>query len=121
MSMLEAKQTAIPEMVQWAKRNGFVGIKANLEGYDLPTAFSRPEDEKPYIPDVTAVKGGRKNYLELALKPDNPERTIRKWKLLSTLAAAKQGRLLLFAPKGHKAFAEKAVRERQLNARVISF
>jgi hypothetical protein len=115
------KESGIERVVKWAKSKGFSNIKANVEGFDPPTAFNRSsDDEDQYIPDVTAVRGQQKHYFEVALKTEDPKRMVRKWKLLSTLAEMKNGKLHLFAPRGHKAFAERIVRERQLSADVVS-
>jgi hypothetical protein len=108
------------EVVRWAKSHRFSNIKANIEGHESPTAFSKPGEETPYVPDVTAVKLGRKSYFEVAMKSEDSERAIRKWKLLSTLAEMRNGDLYLFAPKGHKAFVSGVVKERNLKATVIS-
>ena len=115
------KKSGIERIVKWVKSKGYSDIKANVEGFDVPSSFSRSTDEdEPYIPDVTAVRGQQKHYFEIALKTEDPKRMVRKWKLLSTLAEMKNGKLHLFAPRGHKAFAERIVRERQLSADVVS-
>jgi len=110
----------INDIINWAKIHRFSRVKANSEGFETPTSFRQPDDDETFIPDVTAVKLGSKNYFEVALKTDDRERTIRKWKLLSTLAEMKNGTLYLFAPRGHKAFASRIVDKRNLNAEVIA-
>jgi hypothetical protein len=108
------------KMVHWAKNRRFSNIKANLEGHEIPTAYTKPGEDVPYIPDATGVKLGIKSYFEVAMKSDDNERIIRKWKLLSTLAEMRNGKLYLFAPKGHKAFVMNVVKERNLHANVES-
>ena len=108
------------EVVNWVKNNRFSDIKANLEGHSIPTSYSKPGEDQPYVPDVTGMKLGVKSYFEVATKEENPERSIRKWKLLSTLAEMRNGSLFLFAPRGHKAFVTNVVKERNLKAKVIS-
>lgn len=103
----------------WAKRNGLSNLKANFEDYEIPTTFNKEGEETPYIPDITGSKNGNKSYLEIATKNGEVDRKISKWKLLSTLAAMKNGKLVLLAPKGHKAFAEKLVRDHDLNAEIV--
>lgn len=120
MSNEGIKDSSIDKVIHWVKTHSFSKIKANSEGFEMPTSYRKPDDDEAYVPDVTAVKLGTKNYFELALKTDDPERTIRKWKLLSTIAEMKNGTLYLFAPRGHKAFASKIVEKRNLNAKVIS-
>lgn len=108
------------KVINWAENHRFSNIKANVEGHESPTSYSKPGDESPYVPDVTGVKLGIKSYFEVAVKSDDSERSIRKWKLLSTLAEMKNGSLFLFAPKGHKAFVTNVVKERNLKAEVVS-
>lgn len=110
----------ISKIVDWVKAKGYRKIKAQVDGFDTPSSFTRSETEGSFVPDVTAMRRDRKNYFEVAIKSDDPKRVIRKWKLLSTIAAMKNGKLFLFAPRGHKAFAQRIVKERHLNAEVIS-
>ena len=105
--------------IDWAKKRGFSNIKANMEEYEKPAQFSKPGEEAPYIPDITGLRTGGKSYIEIAVKTENMNRKVSKWKLLSTLAARKGGTLFLLAPRGHKRFAEDIVKDHHLNA-VIS-
>ena len=109
----------IEKAVQWAENKGFKKIKANCEDYEIPTHFVRQGEEEAFVPDATGILRGRKSYFEIALKTDNVRRRISKWKLLSTLATMKGGKLFLLAPKGHKAFTEGIVKKHLLNAEVI--
>ena len=109
----------IKKAVQWAENHGFKNLKANLEGYETPTQFTSQESDKALIPDITGVQLGGKSYIEVATKTENINRSISKWKLLSTLADMKGGKLFLLAPKGHKHFTEQIVKERHLNADVV--
>ncbi|MEZ4905421.1 MAG: hypothetical protein R2822_28485 [Spirosomataceae bacterium] len=53
------------------------------------------------------------------LKSDPINRTISKLRLLSTLAAAKSGKLFLMAPRGHFNFAKDLIAQHQIHAEVI--
>jgi len=103
----------------WAKRKGLQKIKANAEDYETPTHFTKEGEEQPFIPDITGIQMGAKNYVEIVLKSEDVARNVSKWKLLSTVASMKGGSLYLLAPKGHKAFAESVVKTHTLNAKVI--
>ena len=59
------------ELVSWAKAHRFSNIKANLEGHEAPTAYSKPGEDAPYVPDVTGVKLGYKSYFEVAMKSED--------------------------------------------------
>ena len=105
----------LKKAIHWAEKNGISGIKANCEGYDAPTAFSSKDGQEPLTPDVTGKKFDGKYYIEIATKTEDVQKKVSKWKLLSTLAKMKGGKLVLMAPKGHKAFAEKMVKTYQLD------
>ena len=110
----------INRAARWAKKRGLKKIKANCEAFETPTQYHNPDREKPFIPDVTGTRrGGRKYYVEIALKTEKVARKISKWKLLSTLASMKGGKLFLLAPKGHKAFTDRIVNKHNLNAEVV--
>jgi hypothetical protein len=114
-----SKNQYFEKALTWAKRNGMSDLKANFEDYETPTTFSKEGEDSPYIPDITGSKNGHKSYLEIATKNGEVGRKVSKWKLLSTLASMKNGKLFLLAPKGHKAFTEKLVKQHDLNAEIV--
>lgn len=114
-----AKVEYFEKAIKWAKQYGFSDLRANYEDYDTPTQFNKSGEDEPYVPDITGNKNGHKSYLEIATKSDEVRRKVSKWKLLSTLAEMKSGKLFLLAPKGHKAFTEKLVKEHDLKAEVV--
>jgi hypothetical protein len=106
--------------IHWAKTKGYSAIKANVEGFEAPTSFRKKDNDDTFTPDITAKKLGTKNYIEISVKSEEVKRDISKWKLLSSLAAARGGKLFLLAPRGHKAYTEKIVTENNLAAQVVS-
>jgi hypothetical protein len=115
-----AEDTYLEKAIQWTQSKGFFEIKAQLEGFEAPTAFTRKDGEEPIIPDITAVKTGGKCYVEVATKSDDVQKKISKWMLLSTMASMKGGKLFLLAPRGHKSFTEDIVKGHNISAEVIS-
>ena len=105
--------------INWAKKRGFKMIKANTENYETPSQFTA-KDGVPVIPDLTGMQSSGKSYIEIATKAEDVQPLISKWKLLSTMAQVKGGKLYLLAPRGHKAFTEKIVNDYNLEARVVS-
>ena len=101
--------------IDWAKNKGITGIKANCEGFEQPTVFTAVGGEEPITPDVTGKKFDSKIYIEIATKTDDVRRQVSKWKLLSTIAEMKGGKLILLAPKGHKAFTEQILKRHNLD------
>ncbi|MFN8348876.1 MAG: hypothetical protein U0X91_28005 [Spirosomataceae bacterium] len=113
------KETYILEVVKWLKKRGFEDIRANAEGYDPPVGYALQSDEEKYIPDVTGKLFSESSYFEVVLKTDKINRTVSKLRLLSTLAAAKGGKLFLMAPRGHFNFAKDITVQHQIHAEVI--
>ncbi len=100
-------------------RGGYSEVKANIEGYDTPTALSSKDNEDRVVPDITAFKRNGRWYIEVVKKDGEVEKTISKWKLLSTIGKAKGGGLILFAPSGHFAFAERLIKKHDIPAQII--
>ncbi|HLT72506.1 MAG TPA: hypothetical protein VKZ75_07620 [Cyclobacteriaceae bacterium] len=105
----------------WAPRNGYTEVRANLEGYELPAALSNKESEDRIQPDIMAVKRGARWYIEIVRKDTDVEKTVSKWKLLSVLGANKGGGLVLIAPSGTVAFAERMLKKYDIQAQVVKF
>ncbi len=115
------KDTALYERaITWAKKHGFSNIKANTEDYEIPAGFTRKGETEAYVPDISGSKLGGKSYVEIALKTEDNDDQVSKYKLLSTMASIKSGKLYLLAPKGHKAYVDKMVKQYNISADVIS-
>ncbi|GAB5554852.1 MAG: hypothetical protein Sapg2KO_44430 [Saprospiraceae bacterium] len=114
------KQEIIKNAITWAQKKGFKAIKANHPEFEIPVQYTNPNEEETYTPDITGKKLGCKSYIEIAMKTDNVQRRVTKWKLLSKLSAIKGGKLFLLAPSGHKAFTERVLKQHNLMAQVIS-
>lgn len=110
----------IEKAVEWVQSKGYNDIKAKTDDFEDPKGFTQSSTESIVAPDITAVFMGRKHYFDVSLKSDNKRQLVNKWKLLSHLASAKQGKLYLFAPHGHKAFTKRVVEENQLSAEILS-
>ena len=105
------KERLRQKAVEWAERKGFKTIKAQLEDYEAPKGFSNSGSDEPIAPDVTGFLRGRKSYIDIAVKEEDPQILVSRWKLFGTLAARKGGKLYLLAARGHKAFAERIVKD----------
>ena len=118
-----SKEKHIEKALKFIRKTGHSEIKANfedLEGYEdeSPSSFTLnqgQENEDVFTPDFTAYKYGNKSYFEIAMKDEDIQRTVSKWKLLSTMAQMKGGNLYLMAPKGHKAFCENLIKQYRLS------
>ncbi len=123
MKTVESSKTVelYQEAIAWVRRKGFSKLKANLESedYDRPTSFSRKKAERTITPDLTAVRRGKKSYFEIAVKAEDEQRVVSKWKLLSRLAGLRNGKFYLMAPHGHRSFASRLVKRYGINAEVV--
>lgn len=120
MEKAELKKGYIEKAVHWIEKKGYAEIKADLDGMETPIAFTQRSNEASVHPDLTARSLGRKFYFEVAIKSSETRAIVTKWKLLSQLAAMKDGKLIVFAPHGHRSFAEKIITENKINAQIIS-
>ena len=78
----------------YVSRNGFSEVKANIDGFEQPSALNSKGTEERIIPDITAVKRGGRWYIEVVRKDGDAEKIVSKWKLLSVLGRAKAAELL---------------------------
>jgi hypothetical protein len=103
----------------FVSRGGYTEVKANIDGFDTPSALSNKESEDRVVPDITALKRGGRWYIEAVRKESDIEKTVSKWKLLSMLGKARNGGLILMAPSGHYAFAERLIKKHDIQAKII--
>ncbi|MCB0644508.1 MAG: hypothetical protein KDC44_22845 [Phaeodactylibacter sp.] len=116
----DIKTPLVERLIEKVRRSGFKKIKATLEEYEDPQSFRNMDSDRVIVPDVTAVKNGRKHYFEVALKSSAIQKVVNKWKLLSTLADTKKGKLHLYTPRGHKSFAHRLVAKYNIKAKIVS-
>lgn len=115
--MNEAKEGYFSSALDWVKRKSSSTVKANIEGYDKPKSYTNTATHEEVCPDISFTSsGGSRNYTEIALKQDDENQLVTRWKLLSMMASLKSGKLFLLAPRGHKAFTEKLVNDYNINA-----
>ena len=105
----------------WVARNGYSEVKANIEGYDTPSGLSFKDTDDKLVPDITAVKRGVRWYIEVVRKDAEPEKTVSKWKLLSIVGKNKGGGLVLIAPAGSFAYAERLTKKHDIQVQIIKF
>lgn len=123
--ILTEAQQKDPEMItllldKIVKKKGFENIRANAEGYETPAKIRRGKETEAYfIPDCTGEVNGRKSYFELGMKSDDERELVTKWRLLSSLANYKHGKLYLAVPRGHMAFTNRILADYPINAEVV--
>ena len=103
----------------FVSRGGYTEVKANIEGFETPSALSNKESEDRVVPDITALKRGGRWYIEVVRKDSEIEKTVSKWKLLSMLGKARNGGLILMAPSGQYAFAERLIKKHDIHAKIV--
>lgn len=111
------KETAL----DWATSKSKGEMKANFEGYEKPYAYSSQSSDKEVCPDITFEnRRGGKSITEIALKVEDVQPLVTRWKLLGTMADMKRGNLYLLAPRGHKMFTKRLVDQYGINAQIVS-
>ncbi|MGB0521717.1 MAG: hypothetical protein ACPGJS_02095 [Flammeovirgaceae bacterium] len=115
------KHEYLEKALTWVKKRASVSIKAKNNGYDDPQVFtSRASQEKVQADFSFITRKGEKHYTDIALKSEKPQRLVTRWKLLSTMASLKDGKLHLLTPRGHKSFTRKLVQEYNIRAAIYS-
>lgn len=111
----------IQHAIAWVKKKPVTGLKVKADGFEEPKVFLNQRTKEEVQPDISYIApGGAKHYTEIALKNDDPQGLITRWKLLSLMASMKNGKLHLLAPKGHKMFTQNLVRKYNINALIYS-
>ena len=115
------KQSHLEQGINWISKKSTISIKAQLDGYEEPKVFRNKETGEEIQADFSFItQGGAKSYTDIAIKTDDPQKLVTRWKLLSTMASLKKGKLYLLAPKGHKMFTQKLVNDYNINATIHS-
>ncbi len=118
----EENTDIIQTVAELVEKKGYDEVRADLlEGYESPSKLVRKNSDQSdvYVPDVTGIKRGRKDYFEIALKTDEPAKLASKWKLLGTVAKMKRGSFFLVVPKGHFRFASEIIKKYDIEAELI--
>ena len=116
-----SNESYLAKAIAWAKKKRFEIISAKAEGYQEPKSFFNKTKNEYVQPDLTCRNSlGSKHYATIALKSDNPQKAITKWKFFSTLAAMKEGKLHLLTPKGHKKYVSDMINQYKISAQIQS-
>jgi len=118
---MSKKKDYLQKALDWISKKSTLTIKAKAEGYEAPKVFTNQSTQEEVQADISFVtQGGAKSYTDIALKSETPQKLVTRWKLLSTLAALKHGKLHLLAPRGHKMFTQNLVERYNISAVVHS-
>jgi hypothetical protein len=119
--MVHEKSKALyDKALDWIYKRKFSNVKAKIEPFEPPKSFLRKNDDLTFTPDISATRAGKMSFFDIVLKKETRRQVAAKWRLMQELAARKGGRLYLFTPRGHKAFAERLVGKFGINAKIIS-
>ncbi|MEZ4960745.1 MAG: hypothetical protein R2830_13065 [Saprospiraceae bacterium] len=116
----EKTQELYEKALNWIYRSKFHHVKAKVEPFEEPKAFHRSKDDLTFTPDITAERGGKKFYFDIAIKDEAHRQLAGKWQLMQRLASIKGGKLFLLAPHGHKAFTERIVGTFGIEAKIVN-
>ena len=111
----------LDKAIQWVKNRNVKVIKSKHEEYEDPKLFINRYTRESIQPDISfTTQNGAKHYTDIAIKTENKQGIVTRWKLLSTMASFARGRLYILAPRGHKSFAERLVKKYKINATILS-
>ncbi len=115
----EKSKELYDKALNWIYRRKFSNVKAKIKPFEEPKTFHRKRDDFSVTPDISAVRAGKKSFFDIVLKKDTRRQLAGKWQLMQQLAARKGGKLYLFAPRGHKAFAERMIAKFGIEAKIV--
>jgi len=116
-----SKKDYFKKALDWVNAKSTTSIKALTEGYEAPKIFTNTQTQDHVQADISfTTQGGAKHFTDIALKHDDKQKLVTRWKLLSIMASIKKGKLHLLAPKGHKMFTQKLVSKYNINALIHS-
>ena len=111
------KEAYLKKALKWVETKAPHSLKSISEGYEDPIIYMSKATQEEFQADLSFVsRDGIKHYFVLALKDENPQKTVDKWEILSFIASMKKGQLHLLTPNGHKAFTENLVNSHHINA-----
>jgi hypothetical protein len=115
------KKEYLSKAMDWVKSKSTYTVRAKAEGFEDTKIFTNKSSEETIQPDISYITNrGNKHFTEIAMKSDKPQKLITRWKLLSTMASLKNGKLHLLAPRGHKMFTQRLVDKYNIRAKVYS-
>lgn len=109
------EEKLLKKIVEKLENLGYEDIKADVEGYEVPSKLIRQNDDIEFIPDITATLNGRKYYFEIARKTKEEVKLVGKWKLLMTLAEMKEGGFKVFVPHGQMKFTKELMKNHNID------
>ncbi len=104
---------------QYITPRGYKDVRANIEDFETPSHLKSHQKKRTFIPDITGLMNGRKNYFEISVKTDKVRQMVTKWQLLSKVAQLKQGKLVLLVPSGNLAFTKRLLKKYPIEAQVV--
>jgi len=117
----KGKDYYFEKAIAWVEKRTIASFKANAEGYEKTKVFKNKSSETEIQADLSFItKSGAKHYTDIALKKPDVTDLVTRWKLLSLMAASKNGQLHLLAPKGHKMFTKRLIADYNLDAEIHS-
>jgi len=109
----------IQNAIQKLKSLGFDEFKTDLPDYEQPNGFQQKNGTTKFVPDIVALRKGKKAYIEIAKKTDQIKPLVSKWKLLSTIASLNEVVFGIITPKGTVKFTKEVMETYNISANLI--
>lgn len=121
MIKIDKKENAdvIRDSIAHLERNGFVNIKADIEGFDRPKSYLKKGSEIFITPDIVAERAGIVHYFEVSLKSARPALLKSKWRFLDVLSRMKNHRFKIITRRGHFKFTNDMLQDLNLKKNLI--
>ena len=113
------KEEYLDQAIDWAKRRSSASLKVKRGGYEEPQMFKNKTTNLIFQPDIVfSTQVGVSHFADIAIKGEDPQYLVTRWKLFSMMASLANGKLFLLTPKGHKLFTENLVSQYKINASI---
>jgi len=110
----------IARAVDILRSRGFENIRADIGELEKPSRITQKDSGVEYTPDLTALFGDGQCYFEIVGKSKkNKNRLISKWSLLSMIARMRRGSFFVMTPQGKLNYAQKLIKENNIQAEII--
>ena len=108
-------ESALPKL----ESLGFDRFRSELPEHEDPSGFQQQNGDTNYVPDIVAIRNGKKSYIEIAKKTHQHTKLVSKWKLLSTLAQMNKAFFGIVTPRGTIKYTKEILDSYNISANLI--
>lgn len=109
----------LEESVKYLEKQGFKNIRAEINGYQIPTKYHKVGSQEHIGPDIEAELNGSKHYFEIGVRSEKPQQLKSKWEFLETLTKLRHYRFKVITRRGHYKFTQDMLDELRIDQNPI--